>query len=155
MTLGRGVLQQLAVLSTGLTSGAMLLIGVSWVQVWRALEPSAFLEVFADAAPLIGGIMIPLGFTALLVAVAAGIVSWTRGGAERLLFGLSAVFMLATGVIYPLYYTEANAALGSGSIPLSEIGAELARWENWHWARTACGTLAFALALLGLSKRTV
>ena len=58
-----------------------------------------------------------------------------------------------TGAIYPLYYTEANAAFGSGSIPLSEIGAELARWESWHWVRTACGTLAFVLAVLGLSNR--
>ena len=152
--MGTRVLQQFAVLATGLVSGAMLLIGVSWVQVWRLLEPSAFLAVFADAAPRIGGMMVPLDIGAILLSVAAALVSWQRGGVERASFGLSAVLMLVAGAIYPVYYTEANAAFGSGSFPLSEVGPELARWETWHWVRTACGTLAFILAVVGLSKRT-
>ena len=85
--------------------------------------------------------------------MAAALVSWPRGGAERVLFALAAVLMLVAGAIYPLYYVETNSAFGNASIPVSEVGAELARWESWHWVRTACGTLAFVLAVLGLSNR--
>lgn len=147
------VLLQLAVVAIGLVSGAMLLIGVSWVQYWRSLEPAAFLAVFASAAPRIGGVMVPLGFGAVLLSVAAALASWRRGGSERAWLGLSAALMLVIGAIYPIYYTETNAAFGSGSFPLSQVGPELARWETWHWVRTGCGTLAFVSAVVGLSRR--
>jgi hypothetical protein len=78
MTLAR-VFQDAALLLLGLFTGAMLVIGVSFVGYWQSLEPSAFLNWFAANADRIGGLMLPLGAAATLAALGSAAVTWSSG----------------------------------------------------------------------------
>jgi hypothetical protein len=67
LTRGVSAVLVLSVLSFGLLTGAMLLIGISIVGFWKSLTPSDFVSWFASHSSRLGVIMIPLG--AITVAV--------------------------------------------------------------------------------------
>jgi hypothetical protein len=138
---------QLAAVLLGLLTGAMLLIGVALVPWWSSLDPLAFSAWFAAHASLIGRLMVPLGGLATLsILLAFGVAARRRAPGWQGL-GVAAAGALFVAAIYPVYYTDANAALASGSLTPAEITAELARWRAWHWARVFAGALAFASAV--------
>ena len=144
---------QLAALLIALLTGAMLLIGVALVPYWSSLDPLEFTEWFAAHASLIGRLMVPLGSLATVtVLLAAGLARARRLPSWPWLAvaGAAALFVAA---IYPLYYTGANAALGSGTLTPSEVTAELGRWRFWHWARILAGVVASAAAIRACSAR--
>jgi Na+-transporting NADH:ubiquinone oxidoreductase subunit NqrB len=129
----------------------MLLIGVAIVPYWRSLEPLEFSQWFAAHATLIGRLMIPLGSLATLSVLLAASVAAVRrlpGWACLAVAAISAGFIAA---IYPLYYSGANTALGSGTLAPAEITAELTRWRSWHWARIVAGVVAFLGAIRACS----
>ena len=95
--------------------------------------------------------MVPLGTLATgSVVLAAGLA-----GARRLpgwhWLAIAAASALFIAAIYPLYYTSANAALGSGALAPVEVTAELAQWRSWHWARIVAGAVAFLAAIRACS----
>lgn len=148
------VVTQLATLLLGLLTGAMLLIGVALVPYWRSLEPLEFSRWFGAHASLIGRLMIPLGILATLSVVLAAALARSRGSAGWPWLAAAAVAALFVAAVYPLYFTGANAALGSGTLAAGEVTAELARWRSWHWGRTLAGGLAFVAAIRACSLRT-
>lgn len=139
-----------AVLLMGLLTGAMLLISVVIVPFWRGLPADEFVLWFTSHAPTIGGLMVPLGAGGVLCTIVAAVVGRRQGARAALLFWVAAGAALVCGATYPIYYTEANAALGSGALPPVEVATELARWQVWHWVRIAAGGIAFAAGALGL-----
>jgi hypothetical protein len=74
-------LMMLSCLVLGLLTGAMLVIGISFVSFWKSLSPSDFQAWFASHSHLIGRLMIPLGFGGVAVTVAAVVACW-RGPAK-------------------------------------------------------------------------
>ena len=144
------VLAWLAVLALGLLSGAMLLIAVAIAPYWASLEPAAFANEFRASSVFLGRVMLPLGVGSTTLALLAAVVA--RPVSSPHFRWLAAAALLAVGValVYPLYFGPANAALASGTLEPSAIGAELARWRGWHWARTIAGLAAFVAALGGL-----
>jgi len=146
------IITQLAALLLGLLTGAMLLIGVSLVPYWASLEPLEFSRWFAAHSSFIGRLMVPLGSLATVMTLLAAGVAATRDLPGSRWLALAAVSVLFIAAIYPLYYTDANAALGSGALGAAEITAELERWRSWHWARIAAGAVAFLAAIRACSS---
>src|SRR5205823_1458446 len=62
------VLARLAAFLLGLLAGAMLAIGVGLVPYWQGLPPAEFRAWFGAHAWRIGGLMRPLGGSAVVVA---------------------------------------------------------------------------------------
>ena len=143
------ILNRIAVLLLGHFSGAMLFIAVAMVPYWNSLDPNEFSSWFATNARFIGRLMIPLGGLAVIATVLAAAYAHSRRHPGWRWLGLAALLALLIAAVYPLYYTSANAALGSQTLGPSEIAAELVRWQTWHWARVAAGIAALYCALHG------
>lgn len=54
--------------------------------------------------------------------------------------------MIATLVLLPVYFVQANRALLDPAFPTRDVAAELAAWWAWNWVRTGLAVLAVALA---------
>jgi NADH:ubiquinone oxidoreductase subunit H len=142
----------LSVLSFGLLTGAMLLIGSSLVGFWKSLTPSEFLSWFASHSSRLGLIMIPLGTITVLVSLAAAAVLW-RGPARQRRFALiAALCALCVMVSYPIFFAGANASFIAGGLPDSVVRALLDQWAVWHWGRTLLGLAGFVAAILALQS---
>ena len=148
------LLARIATVLLGLLAGAMLLIGVAVVPYWRSLEPLEFSQWFAANSAFIGRLMVPLGTLATSSIIVAAVVARAKRAAGWPWLVVAAGFAAFIAAIYPLYYAEANAALGAQSLPSDAVVAELGRWQFWHWCRGAAGLLAFVCALAGASSPT-
>src|SRR6185436_3034913 len=62
---------EVSALFLGLLTGAMLLTGGALVPFWRALPPAELRRWFAQHAPRVRNVMVPLGVVATLAAVLA------------------------------------------------------------------------------------
>jgi hypothetical protein len=144
----------LSVLSFGLLTGAMLLIGSSIVGFWKSLTPSEFVSWFASHSSRLGDIMIPLGAVTVLVSLAAVAVSWRLRSKQRQWSVIAALCALLVMVTYPVFFAEANASFIAGSLSDSAIRALLDKWAVWHWARTLLGLIGFVAATLALQFST-
>ena len=87
-----------------------------------------------------------------LFAVLAFFGAARRGSNGRLPWGLSALCIVATLVLLPLYFAGVNARMIEGDMGAREVGAELASWRGWQWLRTALAVLAVAFGVLGLGR---
>jgi len=145
------VFAHLAAASLGLLAGAMLLIAVAIVPYLTSLEPLEFARWFREHSPLLGRIMLPLGVSATVLALAAAALVPLLSSPQLPWLAAAAALAVAVAAVYPLYFTRANASLAGASLGPSEVSGELRRWRTWHWARTVAGTLAFLAALRALS----
>jgi Domain of unknown function (DUF1772) len=138
----------LSVLSFGLLTGAMLLIGISIVGFWKSLTPSDFVSWFAAHSSRLGTVMIPLGAMTLLVSLGAVGVSWrSRSRRWALIAALCALCVMAT---YPVFFAGANASFITGALSDSAVRTLLDKWAAWHWGRTLLGLAGFLAATLAL-----
>jgi Anthrone oxygenase len=153
MTLAR-VFQDAALLLLGLFTGAMLVIGVSFVGYWQSLEPSAFLNWFAANAGRIGGLMLPLGAAATLAALGSAAVTWSSGDRARWWSTASAVLTVSILVVYFVVHAPRNAAFSSGGLPPERVTGELAAWARWHWVRVLLAVAAFWTQLVAIRARS-
>ena len=142
----------LCVLSFGLLTGAMLLIGISIVGFWKSLSPSEFSSWFAAHSSRLGVIMIPLGAITALLSLAAAAVSWRSRAKQRRWVVIAAVCALCVILSYPIFFAEANATFIAGGLPDSAVRALLDRWVVWHWGRTFLGLAGFLAAVLALQS---
>jgi hypothetical protein len=141
-----------AALVLGLSAGASLTEAVVLVRWWRALPAEEFLAWFRANEPRLVAFYGPLQAVSLVVALAAAAVAlWRRHPARR---PLVVAVLLAVGVLgsFFAYFRDANAALVAGAVPPADVPAALARWDVWHWVRTAIGSGAFAAALVGYRR---
>ena len=141
-----------AVIALGLSAGAMLAEGAVMVPYWRALAPAAFLQWYAENAARLLAFFGPLEAASAVATLAAAVLYRARrrpGGNLLVLAGVLAVGVL---VPFPLYFQDVNASFAAGTIPLEQVGGELARWAAWHWLRTAIGMGAFAAAVVAVGR---
>jgi hypothetical protein len=142
----------LSVLSFGLLTGAMLLIGISIVGFWKSLPPSEFISWFASHSSRLGVIMIPLGSITVLVSLAALVVSWRLRSKQRQWSMIAALCALLVMVSYPVFFAGANASFIAGGLSDSTVRALLDKWAVWHWGRTLLGLIGFVAAILALQS---
>jgi hypothetical protein len=141
----------LSVLSFGLLTGAMLLIGTSIVAFWKSLTPSDFVAWFASHSNRLAVVMIPLGAITVLVSLAAAAVSWRSSVQQRRFAVIAALCALSVMVSYPIFFAGANASFISGG-PDPAVRALLDKWAIWHWGRTLLGLAGFVAAILALQS---
>ena len=142
----------LACLVLGLLAGGMLVIGVALVSFWKALAPSEFQAWFALHSHLIGRLMIPFGAGSVVITVAAVAARWRSSTTERWWLVTAALAALGVMVTYPVFFAGANEAFVRGGLSDAAARTLLARWETWHWVRTALGTVGFVAALRALQR---
>jgi NADH:ubiquinone oxidoreductase subunit H len=142
----------LCVLSFGLLTGGMLLIGISIVGFWKSLTPSDFVSWFAAHSSRLGTIMIPLGAITVLVSLAAAVVAWRSHAKQRRWAVIAALCALCVMVSYPIFFAGANASFMAGGLSDSAVRALLDKWAIWHWARTFLGLAGFVAAVLALQS---
>jgi hypothetical protein len=152
LTRGVSTVLVLSVLSFGLLTGAMLLIGISIVGFWKSLTPSDFVSWFATHSSRLGVIMIPLGAITLLVSLAAVAVSWRSRSKQRRWALIAALCALCVMVTYPVFFAGANASFIAGALSDSAVRALLDKWAVWHWGRTLLGLAGFLAATLALQS---
>jgi hypothetical protein len=150
----KGAILVLSVLSFGLLTGAMLLIGVSIVGFWKSLTPSEFVSWFASHSSRLGVIMIPLGAITVLVSLAAVAVSWRARSKQRQWTMIAALCALCVMVSYPVFFADANASFIAGGLSNSAVRALLDKWTLWHWGRTLLGLAGFVAATLALESQS-
>jgi hypothetical protein len=151
-TRGVSAILVFSVLTFGLLTGAMLLIGASIVGFWKSLTPSDFVSWFASHSSRIGIIMVPLGTITLLLSLAAVMVSWRSRLKQRqsaIIAALCAVYIM---VSYPVFFAAANASFVADGLSDSAIRALLDKWAVWHWGRTLLGLVGFVAATLALQS---
>jgi hypothetical protein len=132
----------------GLSAGAMIAEGAVLVPWWRSLTPQSFLSWYAANAARLFDFFAPLETGGAGLAVVAGALH--QRGASRGPFVVAAVLALTVLAAFPVYFQDVNGRFEAGTIPLDEVGGELARWAMWHWGRTVIEVAAFAAALLGV-----
>jgi hypothetical protein len=151
-TRGVSAILVFSVLTFGLLTGAMLLIGVSIVGFWKSLTPSDFVSWFASHSSRLGVIMVPLGTITLLLSLAAVVVSWRSRLKQRQWAIIAALCAVCVMVSYPVFFAEANATFVAGGLSDSDVRALLDKWAVWHWGRTLLGLVGFVAATLALQS---
>jgi len=139
---------RLACLLLGVLSGAMLFIGDVLVPLWSAMPPEGFVAWFAENAPRIRALMVPLGATAALASVSAvmlGRFDPTPRRAWQAAAGINAVLIVALTVLLLEPMNERFVAVPP--LPPEEVSAMLARWRRWHLLRTGLGLAGFYCAV--------
>jgi hypothetical protein len=132
----------------------MFLIGGAIVPYWFSLDPAAFSAWFGKNSAFLGGIMVPLGGTTTLLALATAVFSWRSHSAARGYFVTAAALAALVALIYLLEHASLNAKLEAQALSPSEVEAALRSWRTWHWARVGAGVSSFLAGLLGLSRAT-
>lgn len=140
--------------SLGVFAGAMLTEGLVLVPYWRALAPAEFFVWYAANAKRLLGFFGPLTWVAALLALAAALLSLWVGHPGRWCAVIAAVLMLVVVSTFFLYFEKANTSFTKASVSPDNLPAELARWAQWHWARTLLSFAALAAAMLSLGFRS-
>jgi hypothetical protein len=141
-----------AVVALGLSAGAMFTEAAFFAPYWRSLPAEEFLAWFAANAQRLFDFYGPLEIVTTVLVVAAAASSRYRRRAGAAWFAAAAVLSLLVLALFPLYFQAANASFATRSIAAADVAAELARWSNWQWLRTALGIAAFLTALLAIRK---
>ena len=143
----------LAVVSLGLSAGALLAEACVLVPFWRAQKPESFLGWYKQHASLLLRFFGPLEAASGLLVVGSATLAWLGLLSAPLLFSASGGLTIGLLASFPLYFKGANASFAAGSIPAGNVSAELKRWATWHWARTSIAMVAFLLAAIALAHQ--
>jgi hypothetical protein len=142
----------LAVIVSGLSTGAMLTGAMVVVPFWRSISAAEFLTWFAANADRMQFYFGPLQVATIVVTATSAILFGIGGRSGTALLSVAAVLAVTVLATYPLYFRAANTSFVSATIPIAEVPAELARWAAWQWVRTAIGLVAFVFAVLGVTR---
>ncbi len=136
-------------LALGLMAGSLVAEGALLVPFWRGQTPAEFLGWYRKHAALLQRFFGSIEVAAAVLSVAALAATWSPAQASRLPLSVAAVLSVGVLAVFPMYFQRANTSFRTGSIPETAVAAELRRWAQWHWARTAMAFAAFAAAVLG------
>ena len=130
----------------GLFAGALLTEGMILVPYWRKMAPADFFRLHGEMGPGLFRYFAPLTVIAVILAVAAALVSLGEPtpAYTRILAGIGAALTL---LIFFVYFKAANQAFADHSLADAALKPELARWAAWHWLRTIIIILAFAASV--------
>jgi hypothetical protein len=152
MTNITSILAYLAVVVSGLSSGAMLTGAAVLVPFWRSIAATEFLAWFVANADRMEFYFGPLQAGTIILTVAGVILFGIGHRAGTALLATAAVLAVAVLATFPMYFRSANASFVAASIPVGEVPAELARWALWQWVRTVLGVLAFIFSMLAVAR---
>jgi hypothetical protein len=144
--------QTLSVVCMSAFAGGCLVASIVMVPSWRKMDPEAFLDWFSENGRRLGSTMFPMEAAGALSAVLAFVGALRRKSNSRLLWGLSSLCIVATLVLLPIYFAEANTRMLNRTIEVSEVATELESWSSWQWLRTALAILAVAFGSWGLRQ---
>lgn len=128
--------------------GAMILIGLVLVPFWRTVEPQAFLDWFTTYSGSIDSLMFPFGPGVLILAV----VAFFLRKEQRVLWGLTALLILANILYYFIYFRPTNSSFAQQTMGTHEVGEELSVWLTYHWQRIIFALGALITSILAISK---
>jgi hypothetical protein len=148
------ILNLLSVIALSLFSGAFLFIALVVVKFWQAVEPEAFLSWMSDHFFRFPTLMVPLNMIALILTIAAFGTAWQSNPANRLVLGLSSLWIFFGTLTFPIYFAGANAEFLNRTIALPQIATAIATWATWHWLRTGLALLALIFASFGLLQHS-
>ncbi|SEQ53507.1 DUF1772 domain-containing protein [Neolewinella agarilytica] len=134
----------------GVFLGSQITEGVLFVPYWKALSPKDFFALHQNYGKKIYQFFAPLTIAATLFplsTLACGVMTDRSVPVSLILMGGFTVMFFST---YYLYFKRANRSFAEASISPEELPAELNRWANWHWGRTAFEFLAFVCSIVGL-----
>ena len=140
-----------AVLTLGLAAGALLAEACVLVPMWRSQEPASFLSWYEKHAGLLLKFFGALEVASTVAIIVATVLAYYAGLSGAGFYGASTALDLAVLACFPVYFRAVNRSFAEGTIPVSEVPGELARWSKWHWTRTGLAAAAFLLAVLGLA----
>ena len=142
------ILVLISVVVLGIAAGALVAEGAILVPFWRSLEPRAFLAWYADHADKLLRFFGPLEVAAVLLPALAAAAVLSSEDPGFVTLAAAAGLSLLVLACFPLYFQRVNASFAEGTIPPDEVPAELARWQRWHWVRTAIAGAAFAVSVV-------
>jgi hypothetical protein len=142
--------EEMSVALLGILAGAMLVIGVSIVGYWQALDPRVFVETFGQHATRLNSLLLPLTIIGIVTTAIAAVGAWITRAPNRGWFAAAAVLALAAGLLHPLYFMKANEALTAATLAPDRIAEYLSSWRNWQWVRVGLCFAALIASIRGL-----
>lgn len=142
------VIQLLVITLNGAFIGAMILIAMVIVPFWQSAEPQSFLDWFSTYGHIIGKIMIPLGPGVLILAI----ITFFLSTENKILWGLTIVFLIANILYFPIYYLPTNHSFAAQTIEVAKVSGELSTWLNLHWQRVFFAIAALTTSVLAMTK---
>jgi hypothetical protein len=140
-------LSTLAAASGGMSAGAMLLIRIVLLPFWRGLPPAEFRRWFASHSGRIRGLMVPLGATAAVSAIATAA---TEAATEHTPPTTSVIAAASAAGVVAVTVTvnePANEKFVQSDFDDEETTRLLGRWARWHDLRVALGLLGAIAAV--------
>jgi len=125
------IIQLLIIALNGAFIGAMVFIALVVVPFWQASEPQFFFDWFSSYGQSIGKLMIPLGPGVLILAI----ITFVMSKGNRILWGLTTIFLVANILYFPIYYLPTNNAFAEQTIEANALSNVLSTWLKLHWQR--------------------
>ena len=144
------IIDTTAVAVTSAFAGGALVSQTVIVPGWRAVDPAAFLRLFATSGPSTGATVFPFELASVLLLAITAYSAVTRRRPGRLLWALAASGMIGTLVLL-VYFVPTNLGLLDPAFPPRAVPAELATWYRWNGVRTGLGVASAVLACIALT----
>ena len=144
------ILITLSVGALGIFLGAQITEGVLFVPYWKDLPPKDFFEFYKRYGKKIHQFFAPLTILATFLPLLSLVYGFFMNIPDKISLVITVVFAVLFFSTYYLYFKHTNKKFAEASIPDNELAAELTRWGNWHWGRTACELIAFTSAMATL-----
>lgn len=128
--------------------GGGLLTQTVVVPLWQAMEPAAFLDSFATYGPATGATLFPVELLSVVLLGAVVVATVRHREPGRLVWVGALLCMVATVLLLPLYFGDANAAFLGRTV--DDVAGALAAWHAWNWVRTGLAVVSVVLACAGL-----
>ena len=138
----------IALFFLGLYAGSLLTEGAVLVPIWRRLPAEDFFRMHKDVGPRLYRYYAPITIAGVMAPVAFMGLALATGHAPHPLALAAVALCLCALATYFVYFQRANARFAGRSLSDAELGPELARWAQVHWARTVFIVTAFALLLI-------
>lgn len=135
----------LSTLVLGLYAGSLLTEAMTLVPYWRRMEPSEFFGRHSSLGPSLYRYFAPLTTGAVILTVVAAALNH----GENMAWNVTAGLCLLALAIFFIYFKKANQSFADHSLKDDELAAELTRWSNWHWFRTALMIIALGISIAG------
>jgi len=143
------IIDTTAVAATAAFAAGALVSQTVIVPVWRAMDPAAFLRVFATSGPVTGATVFPFELASVLLLAITTYAALIHRRPGRLLWALAVLGMVGTLVIL-VYFVPTNLGLLDPGFPPQAVPAELTTWYRWNGERTGLGVASAVVACIAL-----
>lgn len=123
------IIQLLIIALNSVFIGAMTLIALVLVPFYKTSEPQAFLDWFTTYSNSLDSLMFPFGPGVFILAI----VAFFLNKENKILWGLTALLILANILYYPIYFRPTNSSFAEQTIEINNVSNALATWLNYHW----------------------